>query len=216
MRLYSYWRSSSAWRVRIALHHKRIDFEYVAVDIGPTSGEHLAEGFSAINPMREVPTLEWEADGRTQRLTQSVAIIEYLEELAASHPLLPAAALDRALVRQAVQIVNAGTQPLQNTWFQSELGKLAGEAAVRPFVQKVIARGLSALEAHAGRTSGQCLVGDEPSMADLYLVPQLYNARRFDLDLSAWPNLVRVDAALATLPAFAQAHPSRQPDAPNN
>jgi maleylpyruvate isomerase len=216
MRLYSYWRSSSAWRVRIALNHKRVAYAYVAVNIGPQVSEHHGAEFAAINPLREVPTLEWEQDGQTQRLTQSVAIIEYLEELVPAQPLLPTGTHARALVREAVQIVNAGTQPLQNTWVQSEIGKLASEAAVRAFVQKVIARGLAALEAHAQQNAGRYLVGDEPSMADLYLVPQLYNARRVELDLGAFPNLLRVDAALAPLPAFAEAHPTRQPDAQDN
>jgi maleylpyruvate isomerase len=115
MRLYSYWRSSCAFRVRIVLNFKGMSYDYQPVNIAPGASEQTRDAYASINPMRQVPTLEWDEDGTTVRLTQSVAIIEYIEEREPDPPLLPRAALTRARVREAVEIVNAGTQPLQNT-----------------------------------------------------------------------------------------------------
>jgi maleylpyruvate isomerase len=213
MRLYSYWRSSCAFRVRIVLNLKGMSYDYQPVNIAPSASEQTMDAYSAINPMRQVPTLEWDEDGTTVRLTQSVAIIEYIEEREPNPPLLPRAPLTRARVREAVEIVNAGTQPLQNTSILAELRRLEGEEAARRWAAKVMALGLHALEIRARLHAGRFLVGDAVSLADVFLIPQLYNARRVDLDITQFPRLLDVEAQALTLDAFVRARPEAQPDA---
>jgi maleylpyruvate isomerase len=208
--LHSYWRSSSAWRVRIALHHKQLPFEYRAVHL--VQDEQKAPAFRDANPMEQVPLLEVEHDGAVHRVTQSLAIVQLLEQLSPARPLLPADPFRRAHALELAEIVNAGIQPLQNLAVTRRLESLGqdGRAWARAFIEK----GLAALEQHGRRLAGRHFVGDEPSLADAYLVPQLYNARRFDVDLAPFPTLLRVEAAAAELPSFQAAHPDRQPDAP--
>jgi maleylpyruvate isomerase len=157
--------------------------------------------------MQQVPTLEW---GEI-RLTQSVAIVELLEELHPDPPLLPKQPLLRARVRELVEIVNAGVQPLQNTGTLAELRRLGGDQAAQEWAVRIMTQGLTALEAHAG--SGRFLVGDAPTLADVFLVPQLYNARRFGIELAKFPRLLAAEAAACALPAFERARPEAQPDA---
>ena len=213
MKLYSYWRSTSAWRVRIALHAKRVEYDYHAVNLAPDVQAQTSEDYAQVNPLQQVPTLEWDEAGASVRLTQSVAIIEYLEESRPEPSLLPAAALQRARVREAVEIVNSGIQPFQNTWTLAEVRRLGGEGATLPWMTRALQRGLDALEVHAERFAGTCSVGDSVSLADLYLVPQLYHARRFGIDISRYPRLIAIDTHLSQLPAFFQARPEVQPDA---
>jgi maleylpyruvate isomerase len=213
MKLYSYWRSSCAWRVRIVLNLKKLEYDYVPVNIAPGVDEQRAAQYAAINRFQQVPTLEWTEETMTRRLTQSTAIIEYLDELWPDPPLLPRELLPRARVREAVQIINSGIQPLQNTWIQQRLRELAGEAAAPAFVHDVIQRGLTVLEAHAQIHAGRYSVGDAVTLADVYLVPQLYNARRSNIDLTPYTRLVAIERELETLPEFAGARPERQPDA---
>ena len=211
MRLYNYWRSSASWRVRVALHWKGLPFEYVPVNI--VDREQTGAPHRARNPMQQVPALEVDDDGATVVLGQSLAILEYLEERHPAPPLLPAGRVARAQVRQLAECVNSGIQPFQNlpllALVKDELG---GDGPA--FAARFNLRGLTALEELAARTAGRFLHGDAPTIADVCLVPQLYSARRFGVDLAAMPTLVRVDAACAELPAFAAAHPDRQPDAP--
>ncbi|HEU4405123.1 MAG TPA: maleylacetoacetate isomerase [Polyangiaceae bacterium] len=212
MRLYGFWRSTATWRVRIALAHKGLAYEYRPVHLRRDGGEQNRDEFLALNPMRQVPVLEFEHEGQRVRLTQSIAILELLEELYPSPPLLPASALGRARARELAELVVSGIQPLQNTavqrWVREALG--ADEAAwARHWVEK----GLGALERRAAESAGRFLVGDALSFADLCLVPQLYFARRFAVDLAPYPTLTRVEAACAALPAFQQAHALAQPDA---
>jgi maleylpyruvate isomerase len=213
MKLYSYWRSSCAWRVRIVLHLKKLEYAYVPVNIAPGVNEQQGAAYAAINRFQQVPTLEWIEESMTRRLTQSTAIIEYLEELRPDPPLLPRELLKRARVREAVQIINSGIQPLQNTWLQGRLRELAGDAPVPAFVQNVIQRGLTVLEAHAQIHAGRYSIGDEVTLADVYLVPQLYNARRANVDLTPYTRLIAIERELETLPELAAARPERQPDA---
>lgn len=208
MKLYSYWRSSASWRARIALAYKGVRYEYVAVHLLKDGGEQHGETYRAVNPMQQVPTLELD-DGR--RISQSLAIIEYLEETAPRPPLLPADPYLRARARQLAELVNAGIQPLQNTGPLFELTARGVDA--RAWACHFIERGLDALAASAAATAGRFLVGDELTVADVCLVPQLGNARRFGLDLGRWPLLARVDEACAQLQPFQIAHPDRQPDA---
>ena len=209
MIFYDYWRSSSAWRVRTALHWKGIPFERRAVNLIKDGGEQHREDFFALNPSRQVPVVV--LDDGAHVLTQSMAIIDYLEEQFPTPPLLPADPWLRGRARQLAEMVNSGIQPLQNL---SVLDHLQARGIDRnEWSRHFIARGLTALEAAARETSGTFLVGDAPSVADLYLVPQLYNARRWSTDVAPFPTLLRVEAACAALPAFVAAHPDAQSDA---
>jgi len=206
MRLYAYWRSSTAWRVRIGLHHKGLPFEITSVHL--RHGEQRQAPHLQRNPLGQVPVLEL-ADGT--RITQSLAILAYLE---AAHPepaLLPAEPLARARAHQAAEIVNSGIHPLQNLSVLLAIQDLGGDRMA--WARDVIHKGFVALESLARQTAGTYLVGDAVTLADACLVPQLYNARRFKVDLEPFPTLLRVEQACEQLPAFKAAHPSAQPDA---
>ena len=208
MKLYSYWRSSSAHRVRIALHWKGIGFDYVAVNL--LEGQQFDVEHRARSPMAKVPVLELD-DGRT--LTESLAILEYLEEVEPRPPLLPADPYLRARARMLANMVASGIQPFQNRQVGVYL-RDALHADDKSWTRHWVAHGLQALEQAVAVTAGRFCVGDEPSFADVYLVPQLTAARRFLVDLEPMPTLRRVDAACAALPAFQKADPDVQPDAP--
>jgi maleylpyruvate isomerase len=215
---YDYWRSSSAWRVRIALNIKQLTVERRAVNLAPDRGVQHSPDFRALNPMSQVPVLVIEEPSRgppgpPRTIAQSMAILEYLEETFPSPPLLPADPWLRARARQLAEMVNAGIQPMQNLSLLQRLQE-GGLAEPKEIARYHNARGLAAMEAIAGETAGRFLVGDAPTIADLYLIPQLYSGRRFDVDLAAFPKLLQVEAACAALPAFAAAHPDVQPDAP--
>ena len=212
MRLFAYYRSSASYRVRLALQHKQIPHELVPVNILKNethAPEHLAR-----NPLGQVPVLEIQTAQGPVHLAQSLAIIEYLDELHPERPLLPRDAVLRARARELAEIVNSGTQPLQNTPVLQHVEKEL-HADARAWAQRFIHKGLVALEARAKHTAGQFLVGDAPSIADVCLVPQMYNARRFEISLEALPTLVAIDARCQELPNWALAHPDRQPDAPS-
>lgn len=193
---YHYWRSSSSWRVRWALLLKRVEHEAVAVNL--LASEQRAPEHLRRNPLGAVPVLQ--VGGLL--LAESVAIIEYLEETHPGPALLPADALGRARVRQLVQIINAGTQPLQNL---SVLRKASAEPeAQRAWAQHFIRQGLSAYEALCAGAPGPYSLGEQLTMADLFLVPQCYNARRQGLDVAEWPRVAAIEAAcLATAEARA-------------
>jgi maleylpyruvate isomerase len=209
MKLYGYFRSSSSYRVRIALALKGLSYEYAAVHLLKDGGEQHLPAFLQKNPMAQVPVLE--VDGL--HLSQSVAILEYIEERYPDPPLLPKDLVARARVRAAVEVVNSGIQPMQNLSLMNEIKRMGGDG--HAFAKAANERGLVALEEMATAHGGQRLVGDETSLADVCLVPQMYSARRFGVDLAPFPRLVAIDAALTALPAFAAAHPDRQPDAPS-
>jgi maleylpyruvate isomerase len=215
VKLYSYWRSTSAWRVRIVLEFKGIPYEYAPVNLAPDVTEQESEEYATVNAFRQVPTLEWQHGDRVVRLAQSVAIAEYLEEQHPVPALLPEAALARAWARQAVEIVNSGIQPHQNSRTVATLRGLTTEPRVAEWCRGAIARGLQALEMGAREHGGRFSVGDAPTLADVFLVPQLYNARRFGVDPHPFPKLFEIEACAAELPAFLRAHPDRQPDAPS-
>lgn len=208
--LYGYWRSSAAYRVRIALHHKGLAFDNAPVSLirgEQRSAEHLAR-----NPQGLVPTL-YDAGAV---LTQSLAICEYLDEAYPDTPrLLPAHPRDRARVRAMAQLVACDVHPLANLrvlrYLEAELGLDA--AGKQAWVARWLSDGLAALEALAGPVAGDYLFGDTVTLADVCLAPQLYNARRFDVDLAPYPLLRRIDETLAELPSFQAAEPSQQPDA---
>jgi maleylacetoacetate isomerase len=204
--LYSYFRSSASWRVRIALAYKKIDYEYRAVNLIKDGGEQKQAAYMALNPSGLVPALV--IDGHT--LGQSVAILEYLEESRPEPRLLPTDLFQRAVVRQMVQIIAADTQPVQNLRVLNHVEKIGGNK--QEWAQHYIALNFTALETLLLRHAGRCCVGDQLSMADVCLVPQLANANRFGVDLSKFPTITRIGASLAERPEFKAAHPDNQPD----
>jgi maleylpyruvate isomerase len=205
MKLYAYWRSSASWRARIALAWKQVDYTYVPVNM--LKAEQRQEIYRSVNAIGQVPTLELE-DGR--HIAQSLAIMEFLEETVPEPPLLPREPFLRAVARQLAEIVNSGIQPLQNT---SVLEAVAALGVTREsWSQRWIGDGLDALVRTAAPHARQFLVGDAVSVADVCLVPQLYNARRFGLDTARWPLLESVEEACMRLTPFQTAHPDRQPD----
>jgi maleylpyruvate isomerase len=212
MRLHGYWRSSCSWRVRIALNLKGLPYEYVPVHLVKDGGEQHSAAYRALNPMRTVPTLEFTEGGRVHHLSQSLAILEYLEERHPSPALLPADPVLRARVRMLSEVMNSGIQPLHNLSVMQRIkGELKGDD--KAWAAHWIDRGLAALQALAQETAGRYCVGDSVSFADVCLVPQLYSARRFGVDLQPYESLTRVEAACASLPAFQAAHADRQSDA---
>ena len=209
--LRSYWRSSCSWRVRIGLNWKQLSYDIVPVHLVADGGHQHTDEHRALNPMRELPVLLVEG----KPLAQSVAILEYLEETHPEPPLLPKSSLDRARVRQMTEVVNSGIQPVQNLRVMQKLGR--DHELPRPdqvgWSRDWIAQGLVALETLVSAHGGRYSFGDAVSFADLCLVPQLYNARRFNVDMSAFPALTSVESELVSLPAFVAAHPDQQPDA---
>lgn len=207
--LYGYWRSSAAYRVRIALALKGLSWETMVVDL--VRGDQRSPDFARLNPNARVPVL---VEGDTV-LTQSLAIIEYLDELHPEPPLLPRQPLERARVREACQLIACDIHPLGNSGVLAALRDRFGadEAARAAWSAHWIARGFVPLEAMAAE-GGPYLFGKSVTMADVLLVPQMYNARRFGVDLAPFPKLVAADSALAQLPAFAAARPEAQADAP--
>jgi maleylpyruvate isomerase len=210
IRLYSYFRSSSAWRVRIALHLKGLAHEIVPVHLVKGGGEQHKASFAAQNPMRQVPVLEVSDGNGAFRLTQSMAILEYLEERFPEPRLLPEALVQRARARELAEFVNSGIQPLQNLDLRKSLHKAGIEPD--PIIQSYIQRGMEALERRAQETAGRFLVGDAVTVADILLVPQLYASNRFGVPVTAFPTLERVGQECDALPAFQAAHATAQPD----
>jgi maleylpyruvate isomerase len=200
--------------VRIGLSHKGLSYAYQPIDLRKNGGEQHSEGYRALNPMRQVPLLEFEEGGRTVRLTQSLAILEYLEERYPEPRLLPSEPLLRAQARRLAEIVNSGIQPLQNTsvvqWVHEAL-----EGDEQAWTRHWVSRGLDALEAATAESAGRFAVGDAVSFGDVCIVPELAFARRCSIDLAPYPTLTRIEAACEALPAFQRAHAARQPDAPH-
>jgi maleylpyruvate isomerase len=214
MKLYGYFRSSATYRTRIALNLKGLAWESVIVDLrAPTQPQH-ARQFRALNPQGLIPVL---VDG-AHTLTQSLAIIEYLEETHPEPPLLPRAAFERAQVRALALAVACDIHPLNNLRVLSYLRSTLGhdEAATNAWYAHWVAEGFAALEQAAGRLSGdgRHLYGTTVTLADVCLVPQMYNAHRFNCDVEPYPKLRAICTHLETLPAFARAAPQAQPDAP--
>ena len=209
MILHGYWRSGAAWRTRIALELKGLAYDQQGVDL--RTGAQRSDAFMALNPQGMVPALE--VDGAV--LTQSPAILEWLEETHPRPPLLPADPVDRAKVRAMAAPIGCDIHPLNNLRVGKVLRETFGadQVAVDAWAARWIASGFSALEALVARHGGGWCFGGAPTLADCYLIPQIYSARRFNVPLDAFPRLLAVDAAAAAHPAFAAAHPERQPDA---
>lgn len=203
--LFSYFRSSCSWRVRIALALKGIQYDQHPINLVQDGGQQLTDEYRRVNPMQQVPALR--IDGVT--LTQSLAIIEYLEETRPHPPLLPRDPIKRVQCRIISDHIASGIQPLQNLGLLQRVGDGKLEWA-----QHFIIKGFRALERLLQDTAGRYCVGDEVTMADLCLVPQVANADRFKVDMTPYPTISRINQALLQLEAFQVSHPSRQPDTP--
>jgi len=209
--LYSYARSSAAWRVRIALAWKAVAAQTVPVHLLAGGGEQHSASYRAINPQGLVPCL---LDGDAA-IAQSVAICEYLEERYPQPPLLPRGPLERARVRSLVQAIACDIHPLNNLRVLQYLKRTLGRspAEVDDWYRHWIRVGFDSLEVQLARAESlDYCVGHALSLADVFLVPQVFNARRMHIDLADYPRIVAIDAALGRLPAFADTAPSKQPD----
>ncbi|KAL7298317.1 hypothetical protein TKK_0008665 [Trichogramma kaykai] len=204
--LYSYWRSSCSWRVRIALNLKGIAYETRTIDLLKNGGENNSEDYRKINPMQQVPALH--IDNHT--LIDSLNIIEYLDETRRDPPLLPADPAEKARVREMCQVIVAGIQPVQNV---TVLNRLDKERRLE-WAQHFISRGFTAFEKllAMSNSNGNFCYGDDITLADCCLVPQVYNARRYKVDLTPFPKIVQIDRNLSNHPAFLATHPDKQPD----
>ncbi len=212
MILYGFWRSSATWRVRIALGLKGCSYEYRPINL--LAGEQNRAEYRSKNPMGQVPLLEIaEEDGRTVRIVQSLVIAEYLEERFPNPSLLPSDRVARAQVRQVAETINSGIQPLVNTSVRGFVREQLG-ADEDVWCAHWIRRGLVAVEEMVRATSAGFAFGDAPTLADVCIVPQLYNARRFGVDLGCCPTLTAVERACQALDAFSLTRPEDQLDAP--
>eukprot|EP01064_Diplonema_japonicum_P033602 TRINITY_DN6679_c3_g1_i1.p1 TRINITY_DN6679_c3_g1~~TRINITY_DN6679_c3_g1_i1.p1 ORF type:complete len:237 (+),score=73.63 TRINITY_DN6679_c3_g1_i1:33-713(+) len=206
--LYSYWRSSCSWRVRIALAIKGVEYKYEAVNLlkaEQKTDEHVGKR----NVMAQVPAFV--VDDKV--IGQSLAILEYVEEAYKGPSLLPENALERAKVREICNIIASGIQPIQNLAVIVKIAKDFGEEHKPKWAHFWITKGFEALEKELEKTSGKYCYGDSVTMADCCLVPQIYNATRFNVDFSKFPIITKIGAALAELPEFKKAHPDQMPDA---
>lgn len=208
--LHTYWRSSASWRVRIALNLKKIPFESQCIDLVLDGGEQFKTAFTELNPSSQVPVLS--IDGKS--FSESVAILEYLEETRPEPPLLPSAPHERAKVRQIVEMINAGIQPKQNLYVISFIANnFGGEPARLKFAKHMVEKGMRAIESVLKTTAGKYCVGDRITFADVLLVPQSSALARFGIDTQQFPIIMRIVQQLAGVPEFAAAHPNVQPDA---
>ena len=210
MKVYTYFRSSAAYRVRIALNLKGLTGDMVSIHLQKDGGQHKKPEYRAINPQMRVPALKLDSG---EVLTQSLAIIEYLDEVDPQPPLLPRDPVARAKVRAFAQLIACDIHPLNNVgplrYLKNELGQ--DQSRIDAWYHHWVLEGFTALEAMARPEPYAC--GGEVTLADICLVPQVYNARRLKVPLDRFPKLVAIDAACMKLPAFEQARPENQPDA---
>ncbi|KAH8382499.1 hypothetical protein KR009_003901 [Drosophila setifemur] len=205
--LYSYWSSSCSWRVRIALTHKKIDYQLKATSLLTKDKDHVyTNDYKEVNPMQTVPALQ--IDGHTLR--DSVAIMHYLEETRPEPSLLPQDPAQRAKVREIVELICSAIQPLQNV---GVLDRVGNDKRLE-WAQEWITRGFTALEKVLSQSAGKFCVGNELTMADVCLVPQFFNANRYKVDLSPYPTIVKLAEDLGKLESFKSCHPYLQPDCP--
>lgn len=210
MKLYSYFRSSAAYRVRIALNLKGLPYEMESIHLTKDGGRQFSDAFRAVNPQMRVPALELSGG---EVLTQSLAIIDYLDEVFPETPFLPAEALDRARVRAAAQVVACDIHPLNNLCVLRHLKRALNQEqeAIDAWYHHWVIEGFTALEQMI--KPGPYCFGSHVTLADICLVPQVFNARRLKVPLDAFPKIVAVETACLKLPAFDKARPENQPDA---
>jgi maleylacetoacetate isomerase len=209
--LYSYFRSSCAWRVRLGLLLKGIPYEYKAINI--LKGEQFTEEFTKLNPLQLVPVLE--IDGI--KLVDSIAILQYLEEkFPDRRPLLPKDLVERAHIHQAVYLISANIQPAQNLQILTAIEAKLGSKERLKWAQGIIEKGFTALEQILEKTAGKYCFGDTVTLADVVLVPQVATANRFQVDMALYPTIQRIVEALYELPEVEASMPANQPDAPKS
>lgn len=210
LKLYSYFRSSASYRVRIAMHWKELKFEYVPIHLIKDGGTRGNAAYMKINPMGHVPALDH--DGTL--VVESVAIVDYLDQIFPDRRLFPLEPRERAQVLQLTEVINSGIQPLQNLkvlkYVNEDLGH--GKEGADKWTVYWVSRGMESLEKMMEKTAGTYSVGGEISAADCFLVPQCFAARRFGVKIEDYPNIFRVDQNCQKLAAFQRAHPEKQPD----
>lgn len=212
--LYNYFRSSTSYRVRIALNLKNIKYEYKPVHLLKNGGEQHTVEYRAVNPMGGVPTLVYKG----KVISQSRAILEYLEEIAPNPSLLPFDSFEKAKVRQICDNINCEMHPLQNLRVMQYLEKNFGasDEQKKQWIAKWSHEGFAAVEKILSQAAGRYSFGDKLSLADLFLIPQVFSALRFSVDLSAYPVISRINEECLKIEAFHQAHPYRQIDTPED
>lgn len=205
LKVYDYWRSSASYRLRIALELKGVAFQSVSIDLHPKVKQHLSDAYRALNPQMRVPAIE--IDG--QVIGQSTAILEWIEETWPEPHLLPADPVLRLKARAFAHTITSDVHPLNNPSVLARLREEFGadQAAIDRWYSDWIRRGFEALEVSVEAVTSPFLFGDQPSLAEVCLIPQIYNARRFDVDISDFPRLLAVDATCNKLPAFRAAAP---------
>lgn len=210
IKLYSYFRSSASYRVRAALYWKQLEFEYIPVHLVKDGGMQNTPEFRKINPMGHVPAIEH--NGFV--LSESMAIIQYLDDISPTAPLFPLVPENKARAIQIAELVNSGIQPLQNLKVQKLLEQTyhLPKSDSDGFVRHWIEDGFNNLEKLLNQTAGTYCVGADVTVADCFVVPQCLTARRFGVDVDNYPNIARVNANALKLPAFQKAHPEQQPD----
>lgn len=210
IKLYSYFRSSSSYRVRIALNLKNLDYSIIPVHLVKEGGEQFTEDFTKLNRAQRIPVIEH--DG--QIIAQSVAIIEYLDTVFNDIPLMPDSPVKKAHCRQLVEIINSDIQPLQNLRVLQKLVNENGlsEDEKKSWIQFWITSGFHSYEAILQKTAGKFSMGDQLTSADCFLIPQVYNADRWDVDMTPFPKIQEINERALSLPAFVKAHPNNQPD----
>lgn len=207
--LHSAWRATAPYRVRIGLQLKGVEYDYAALDL--IAGDQRDPKYRAVNPQGLVPALDL---GDGDILTQSLSILEYLEETRPEPPILPRGARDRATVRTMANIIACDIHPLNNTRVGRKLNQMGvAQPVIMDWIQGWIRDGFDALEPLVARHAGQFAFGDHPTIADCCLAPQVYSANRFEVDLSPWPALRGAAERAVEHPAFQAAHPNQQPDA---
>ena len=208
--LYSYWRSSCSWRIRIVLNYKNIPYKTIPVHLVKEGGQQLSDKFTEINPVQRVPVLEIQTPEKVH-LIESMAICQYLEDVYPEPNMLPKDPLDKATVLSICSDIACNIQPIQNLAVLNKVGSMGGDKA--EWAKFWITKGLDALEAILAKTKGKYCFSDNVTLADAFLVPQLYNARRFEVDMSKYPIIVEIESNLAEIEAFKKAHANSQPDA---
>jgi maleylacetoacetate isomerase/maleylpyruvate isomerase len=207
--LHSAWRATAPYRVRIGLQLKGCEYGYHAIDL--IAGQQREPEYRAVNPQGLTPALDL---GDGNMLAQSLAILEWLEETRPQPPILPRGALDRAMVRRMAGIIACDIHPLNNTRVGRKLAQMGvDQAAITEWIHGWIRDGFDALEPLVAQHGGAYAFGDNPTIADCCLVPQVYSARRFELDVTPWPKLIAAADRAVEHPAFIAAHPNQQPDA---
>ena len=210
--LYSYWRSSCSWRVRCVLNYKNIPYTISPVHLIKDGGQQKSSEYKLKNPTEKVPCLEFKYEGKTTYLSESVAICEFLEEIFPEKSIFPTDPLLKAKVRMICLEIASGIQPLQNLSVMNKIeSDFKGNKA--EWSKFFISKGLEALEITLNETRGKFCVGDIPTLADAFLVPQIYSSRSFNVDFNVFPNILEIESNLKSIDSFDKARPENQIDA---